>query len=246
MGAERRVLVSVPALRAGPLSLGPDAAKHLAVLRLAPGDSLELFDGAGRRADATVTALAGADARVEVATPEAAPPRESPLSLSLLFAVPKGDASDRIIRACTELGVAHFIPVVSERTVAHPKPRRSLRWTRIAQEAARQSLRYIVPSVAPTQPLEEALDALPRSTDLRLVPWVPESSAPLAESLPAAAADAALLIGPEGGLTADEAQLARDHGFRTVSLGPRVLRSPTAAIAASTLLLHHLGDVGRP
>ena len=178
--------------------------------------------------------------------PEAAPPTESPLSLSLLFAVPKGDAPDRIIRACTELGVAHFVPVVTTRTVAHPKSRRSQRWTRIAQEAARQSLRYVVPSVAPTQPLEDALAALPPSTDLRLVPWVPENSAPLAGSLPAGAADAALLIGPEGGLSADEAELAREHGFRTVSLGPRVLRSPTAAVAASTLLLHHLGDVGRP
>lgn len=246
MGAERRVLVSAPALRAGPLSLGPDAAKHLAVLRLAPGDSLELFDGAGRRADATVTALAGGDARVEVAAPEAAPPRESPLSLSLLFAVPKGDASDRIIRACTELGVVRLVPVVTERTVAHPKSRRSQRWTRIAQEAARQSLRYVVPGVAPTQPLAEALAALPDSTDLRLAPWVPERSTPLSATLPARATDAALLIGPEGGLTEGEAKLARDHGFRTVSLGPRVLRSPTAAIAATTALLHRLGDVGRP
>ena len=246
MGADRRVLVPAPALRAGPLSLGPDAAKHLAVLRLAPGDSLELFDGAGRRADATVTTLVGGEALVEAAAPEAAPLREPPLSLSLLFAVPKGDASDRIIRACTELGVVRFVPVVTERTVAHPKPSRSQRWTRIAQEAARQSLRYVVPTVDPTQPLGQALADLPPSTGLRLVPWVPERSAPLAGSLPSAAADAALLIGPEGGLTADEAELAREHGFRTVGLGPRVLRSPTAAIAASTVLLHQLGDVGRP
>jgi len=246
MGAERRVLVSPTDLRAGPLSLGPDAAKHLTVLRLAPGDALELFDGAGRRADATVTSLAGADARVEVAAPQTAPLRESPLSLTLLFAVPKGDASDRIIRACTELGVVRFVPVITERTVAHPKPRRSQRWTRIAQQAARQSLRYVVPDVASTQPLQDALVGLPRSTDLRLVPWVPENSAPLAAGVPDHAAEAALLIGPEGGLTRDEAQRAREHGFRTVSLGPRILRSPTAALAASTLLLHRLGDVGRP
>ncbi len=231
--ALRRVLLSPEQLLAGALTLPPEAAKHLAVLRLKPGDPLELLDGQGRRALATLTDPRTVQA--EAPSPAPGPSVDPALALTLLFAVPKGDAPDLIVRACTELGVRTFAPVTTERTVAQPPAKRTDRWRRIAESATLQSGRYVVPEVLPPRPLPEALDALPDDVTLRLAPWVPERSTPFPE-----AADhqgAALLIGPEGGFTDGEADLARAHGFVTVTLGPRILRTPTAAIAATALLL---------
>jgi len=146
--------------------------------------------------------------------------------------------------------VSVFAPILTDRTVARPKGRRAERWQRIAAEAARQSGRYWVPEVRPAAGLQDALQALPKSTSVRLLAWVPESDRTLSAGLLEAKpendqhAGAALLVGPEGGFTEGEADLARTKGFQTVSLGPRVLRAATASIAATALVLHHLGDLG--
>lgn len=235
---ERRALVPAELLCEGAITLPPAAAKHLAVLRLKPGARIELLDGQGRRADATLTSANTAN----VGPPSIATGVEPSLALTLLFAVLKGDASDRVIRACTELGVRTFAPVFTERTVAHPKANRLERWRRIADSATLQCGRHKVPEILAVADLPAALAALDSRPDaptgLRLAPWVPERSAPFPR--PSQAPEprgAVLLIGPEGGLTDAEAELARAHAFQTVTLGPRVLRAPTAAISATALLL---------
>jgi 16S rRNA (uracil1498-N3)-methyltransferase len=230
----RRALVAPEALVQGAVRLSPDAAKHLAVVRLQPGDRIELLDGQGRHAHATLTSPNTADADA----PQAAPPTDPAVAVTLVFAVPKGDAADGIIRSCTELGVSTVAPVTTERTISHPKPKRVERWRRIAESATLQSGRYRVPEILPLCPVAAALEGLPDTVTLRLAPWVPEESAPFpASPSHGEHPGAALLIGPEGGLTDAEAELARTHGFDTVTLGPRVLRVATAAISAITLLL---------
>ena len=236
------------------MTLSGDALHHIAtVLRLREGDSIELFDGDGRCARATLEALDKRAATLRVGAPSTPKDLEATVRLTLLFAIPKGDGADRIVRACTELGVAALRPLRTERTVASPPAGRRERWRRIAEEAARQSGRVAVPDVHAPQALTDALrDRTGERIDdrrrfARLMAWVPERATPLADALPDDAArptDVELIIGPEGGMTDAEAELARERGFRTVSLGPRILRTPTAAIAATALVLHRVADLG--
>lgn len=215
------------------------------VLRLRPGDRLELFDGKGRLALATVESADRRAVVLAVEAPEAAPDNEASVPLTLLFGVPKGDGAGRIIRAGTELGVGAFVPVLTARTVPKGSDRQQKRWQRIAAEAARQCGRAVIPAVAEPTHLARALAALPTGVTLRLVPWEDETTVRFVDCLPAEPPGAAaLLIGPEGGLTAEEVAQARAAGFVSVSLGPRILRATTASIAACALLLHRLGDLG--
>ncbi len=240
-----RLPVDPDELAAGALTLdGPRLHYVCRVLRLGGGDELELFDGAGRRARARLEGVSRRQARLTVEAPEPARPVEAATRLELLFGVPRGDGGDRIVRAGTELGVAAFSPVLVARSVARPPAKRRERWARIAREAARQCGRATVPAVADPRPLADALAALPDEASLRLVAWEEERSGTVGAGVGGPRAAAALLGGPVGGVPADEVDAAATAGFAPVTLGPRVLRAPTAAVVASALVLHRLGDLG--
>jgi len=220
-------------LREGSLVRGSASqAHHLgSVLRRAPGDTVRLFNGtdgeyaaridALRRSDVSFAVLAAL--RQQVPEPDA----------WLVFALLKRDATDLVVEKATELGVAAFLPVFTERTQAARVNLDRLR--SIAREAAVQSERLTVPVLHEPRALVDLLSDWP--DERRLVAALERVAAPAAEPLQSGLATA-LLIGPEGGFTARELDVLKATPFiQPVSLGPRVLRAETAAIAGLALLL---------
>lgn len=241
----RRFFVSPTSLRQSTIPLEGDTLHHLSkVLRLTPGEEILLLDGRGNLCQCRIESLGrkSGEARVLRRWQES----EGVLPIQLLQSLPKGDKMELILQKGTELGVTEFVPVLAGRStprlVADREESRQQRWERIIQEAARQCRRPVLPRLAQTIALADALGAC--SAELRLLPWE-EESRPLAEVLPRLPpASTAVLIGPEGGFSTAEASLASAAGFLPISLGPRILRSETAGFAVATILQHHYGDLG--
>ncbi len=234
--------------------LGGAEARHaLKVLRLGPGDRIAVLDGSGREYEAVIERVDGAvdggeailQARIAATRPRATEPS---LNLLLLQGLPKGDKMDLIVQKATELGVSRIVPVVTERSVSRPEAEsgwaKAARWRRIAQEAAKQAGRAVVPEVELPQSLGEALRTLPAGCAL-IVPWEGERRRTLAEAVEALApaGAAAVLIGPEGGLSEAEVAQASAAGGATVTLGPRLLRTETAGLAVLACLLYATGNL---
>jgi 16S rRNA (uracil1498-N3)-methyltransferase len=227
------------------LTLPEHAAHHAReVLRLRAGEAVRIFDGLGNEFEATLNAVArsGVEARLGGrVTPRA----ESPLRIVLGLAPLKGDRMEIVIQKATELGVAELWPVVTARTDAAARPAlkgsRMERWERVASGAAEQCGRAVVPLVAPTLTLASFLER-PWS-GLRILFLEAGQRAPLA-SLPRPAESVLALVGPAGGWELTEADRLRGAGFLATSLGPRILRAETAAIAAVTALQVLWGDLG--
>ena len=165
--------------------------------------------------------------------------------MTLIQGVPKGEKLELILQKGTELGVNHFILVPMQRSVGALKKDRQdkkyQRWTKIIQEAARQCRQYHVPQLSLCSAFGEAL-ALGDAT-LKLLLWE-ESVAPLDQILPSAPlSSVTVVVGPEGGVTAEEARLAAARGYQAASLGPRILRTETAGLAIMSLLQYRYGDL---
>lgn len=247
-------------------SLDDSAAQHLVkVLRLRPPAPVILFDGLGGEWDAELDEL-GPPVRCNLVRHHPVE-RESPLALVLIQGLPRADTMDLIIQKATELGASELVPVITQRS---PKgfgperaPKRLRHWSGIVRSACEQSHRTRLPRLAPISTLEAALtrwgetdtDAPnPSPSTLRLM-LTPNRGTPLRQHLHAVAMGefappqartplhAILAIGPEGGWNDDEQAAAAAAGFRLASLGPRILRAETAAIAALTLVQDTLGDL---
>ncbi len=221
------------------------------VLRLRQGDRFIAMNGQGQ---GWLVALTPDLAQAEVLEPIQLH-TELPVAVNLLLAMPKNGMDD-VIRQVTELGVAEILPIVSQRTLLHPSPQKLERWQRIAQEAAEQSERQVVPMVLAPKPWSEAFQiwnasqahcyfceargdyphllnclldlGLPNSLQAQ---QVPESETAEALSLPITVA-----IGPEGGWTEAELVAAIEAGYQPVTLGDRVLRAVTAPVMALSLV----------
>ncbi|PYM90419.1 MAG: 16S rRNA (uracil(1498)-N(3))-methyltransferase [Candidatus Rokuibacteriota bacterium] len=238
-----------------------DESHHLArVLRLRSGDTVIAADGAGR--EYTVRLETVGELTTGTVLGVTSRETESPLRITLLQSVPKGDKMEAIVRAAIELGVARVVPVLTARTIVTLEPGRwrdrARRWQRVAKEAAKQCGRAVVPPVDVPRPLADAL-ALDEPADLRLCLWEGAVSdeprgrqagvpvATLAASLPAdlpSGSRVHLLVGPEGGLSREEAQSACAHHWTIVGVGPRILRTETAGPAIIAVLQSRFGDLG--
>ncbi|NLY53704.1 MAG: 16S rRNA (uracil(1498)-N(3))-methyltransferase [Firmicutes bacterium] len=223
---------------------GDDAAHIAKVLRLKPGASIEVV-AAGRVYLATLTEVSPNRVTAEVGD-VLANSGESDLPIHLYQSLPKGDKLELVIQKATELGVESITPVVTERVVVKLKPdslaKRLARWQRIALEAAKQSRRGKIPTIGLPISLGE-LPPVPQS-HLALVAWE-EDSAPLRVALSGQDVAAVhLLVGPEGGLTPREVDWLRERGWRSISLGPRILRTETAPLALLAIVQYELGDLG--
>ncbi|HVP61805.1 MAG TPA: 16S rRNA (uracil(1498)-N(3))-methyltransferase [Myxococcaceae bacterium] len=218
------------------------ALRHLRVARVVPGETVEVFDGRGRAWAGWLETVDEGGAVLRLAEERRG---EAGRTVVLIQGLPKGDKLDWVLQKSTELGVSAVWPVVTARSVARPKlealAARHARWQRIVEEAARQSGRTEVPEVAALRPLEEAVKALP--TGVRLLVLDEEEQR---ERLGPAAGDGAvaLVIGPEGGLEREEVEALRTAGGVPVSLGPLVLRTETAGVAALAVLRHLDGLLG--
>ena len=243
----RRFTLPPEQLAGGRVTFDAGESRHLArVLRLRPGDSVIATDGAGR--DYTVRLESVGEAATGTVIAEAAGVAASPLAVTLIQGVPKGDKMEAIVRAATELGVARVRPALCERTIVRLEAsrwrERARRWQRIAREAAKQCGRAVIPEVETPRPLGEWL-ALGEQADLALCLWE-GGGTPLAAVLAAAVAprSVVLVIGPEGGLAATEVEAARAQGFTVASLGPRILRTETAGPALVAIVQSRFGDLG--
>lgn len=235
-----------------PAVTGPDVKHIRTVLRLKPGDEIFLFDGKGLEYRARITA--STPKAIVLSVSERFPAiSESPVEITIGQALLKARKMDRIVRQATELGIYAMIPVLAKRSVTRPKPERwaekEQRWQTIAQESLKQCGRSQVPRLGPPAYFED-LVGTSQAYDVRIIfhhgnsglkcrPW---SRQKYGKDVPKVLA----LIGPEGGFTADEARLAMESGFVCVSLGPRILKADTAAVAACAILQYAFGDLASP
>ena len=249
VGRSRRFFAAKP-LHPGERVLTGPTAKHAAgVLRLRSGEHVVLFDGSGLEFPAEIVSVGRHGVRVVIG--DGVPVnRESPLSLHLGVGLSQPRAMDLVIQKATELGVAEIIPMETERSqgwlAEKGRKERQVRWERIAQEAARQCGRNRIPHVTQVAHFSQVVRQEVSPAAVRLIFWEEEDRCGLKEVLAARGlvSEVHLLIGPEGGFSSAEATAAFTAGFHIVSLGPRILRAETAAIAVVSLLQYEMGDLG--
>jgi 16S rRNA (uracil1498-N3)-methyltransferase len=242
-----RFRVRPEAIRGDRVVFDAEETRHLArVLRLGPGDLVRALDGLGAELMVRLTAVEPRAAWGTVVG-RALVPAESPLELTLAQGVPRGDRMELVVRMATELGVTGIAPLLTARTVVRlhdPDSRavRRRRWQRVAQEAAKQCGRAMVPAVDVPRALPEWLATRP-PVDLLVCLWEGEGRA-LDEALPPGPVrGAALVVGPEGGLSESELDALAAAGAVLARLGPRVLRTETAGAVGLALLQARFGDL---
>lgn len=239
-----RVYIDTPVTAGRQLLLEGTAANHIArVLRLRNGDALTVFDGSGGEFSARIEAFRK-EAVVVSVEEHRAMEKESPLSLTLAQGISRGERMDWIVQKATELGVSCIAPVFTKRSVVRldekQAGRKLLHWRAIAVAACEQCGRNRIPKLAaPVNFFDVLAPDSSGSTRLLLSPTADLRI----DDLHRVGSGITVLIGPEGGLEDAEQEAALSAGFKAVRLGPRVLRTETAAIAALTIIQRHFGDL---
>jgi len=226
---------------------GPELDHLRKVLRLGPGDSIMVFDDAGGEHEAVIRSLSAQAAEIDLLRSVQAE-RESPLQLTLAVGLTKGEKMDFVVEKATELGAQAIVPFLSAYTVPKLDQRkiekRGERWQKIALAAAKQCGRTRIPEIFP---LVNFANMVQQTTGpLNLLFWEKEAHQTL-KQVHATDPDARsilLVIGPEGGLSDQEADLAQGRGFKAIRLGRRILRAETAAVSAASLVQFLWGDLG--
>jgi 16S rRNA (uracil1498-N3)-methyltransferase len=234
---ERRFHVRSLTRDDSPIRLEGDELHHLVhVLRLRVGERIALFDGHGSSREGTILRIDASGADIEVGAPLAS--NESQLVFRLAVSVPKGDRMSEIVQKATELGVSEILPLTSERNERALEGKLG-RWSRIALAACKQSGRSMVPSIAPPV---DFFTLVKNHSHAPASLWIADPSEPplkpRADTLQVTAC-----IGPEGGWSEPEIAFARRLGASFFGLGPRTLRTDTAAVAAATLFQWTCGDL---
>jgi 16S rRNA (uracil1498-N3)-methyltransferase len=244
-----RVYVEAALTAGSVVQLGSDTASHLAkVLRARAGDELILFNGDGREFNGAIESVRGSRVSASVGDSRAMD-RESPLGITLVQCVPRGDRMDFIVQKATELGVARIVPVLSQRSVVRLDKSQAeskvIHWRAVAVSACEQCGRNRLPLIEAAQPLLNYLGESAQGEGPRLVfePESPPRTDTAVRGPSGAVTSAEIAIGPEGGFASDELEAFRVTGFTQVGLGPRILRTETAAIAAVVWLQARFGDL---
>jgi len=218
-----------------------DDYKHIVkVLRIKPDNKIILFDSKGTEYDCIVKDILNKELVAEIINKHEVN-RESNLNIVLFQAITKGDKMDLIVQKATELGVNSIYPVATERSEVR-NTNKIPRWQKIADESIKQCGRTKSPSVNPEIKFNELFD-IPKS-DLNLIFYENEKSLKIKNLKNNKNINSvSILIGPEGGFSENEVKIAELNNFKSIGVGPRILRSETASIAAITLLQHHFGDI---
>ena len=228
------------------LSLPEGTARHVQVLRLQPGHEITLFNGRGGEWDATITRMGRSDVEVTLGA-HRSDEREAGRAVQLALGMPANERMDWLVEKASELGVAGLQPLHTSRSVlrlaGERADKKQKHWQSVAVAACEQCGGNLVPAVAPVQDLGAWLKSLSpvdlKAPALRCLLSLADGSMPLGQALARVptAAPVIFLSGPEGGLSPAEEALAAAHGFVPVTLGARVLRAETAALAALLLAL---------
>ena len=240
-----RCHVDLPLAPARTFALPEAVANHLArVLRLREGDECVLFNGDGQDHIARLVSVGKREVQVEVLS-SLAVERESPLRLTLIQGIARGEKMDLILQKATELGIARIQPVNAERTEvkldAERLDKRVAHWRSVVVSACEQSGRARIPELSPPTALMQAARACDDS-DLRLL-LDPVGELSLASVAPPAGTGIVIAIGPEGGWSPRDREVLLASGFLGLRLGPRILRTETAGLAAIAALQSRFGDL---
>ena len=231
------------------IELSAETASHLAkVLRARNGDELVLFNGDGREFNGSIAAVRGSRVSASVGESRLVD-RDSPLNITLMQCVPRGDRMDFIVQKATELGVARIVPVLSERCVVRldgsQTQSKASHWRAVAVNACEQCGRNRLPAIEAPQSLLNYLgEPAPRpGPRLVLEPDCATRAQDRASTDCNAMSQVEIAVGPEGGFAPGELEAFRIAGFAQIGLGPRILRTETAAIAAVVWLQTRFGDM---
>jgi 16S rRNA (uracil1498-N3)-methyltransferase len=247
--ARHRFAVEPDAVRGGQVWFPPAAARQMRrVLRLSPGQRVTAFDGRGGEYTVALVSLRDDTALGAIET-RTMPDSEPRLHVTLCQALLPRDKFELVLQKATEVGVRAFVPLVTERSLVPASAvdnRRLDRWRRIVQEAAEQSGRVSLPTLA--EPLTFAQALAGGRHKPALLAWERETRRSVREALVALeprlrGAHLTLFVGPEGGFSEVEAVAARDAGAAVVSLGPRILRAETAGPILTALALYQAGEL---
>jgi len=245
----RRFFITDEPVVSGTVSIAGDLFRHMAtVLRLKTGDPVVLADGTGKEYAGTIQSIGKEALVVTLGEVSGEPALEKGPAITLYQGLPKGDKMDLIIQKATELGIAEIVPFMTARSVTRIRKgeegHKITRWQRVAREAARQSGRSSIPRISLATGLEDMLRLSGHSVKLLL--WEAERNNRLKETLAGLPVPetVALVVGPEGGISADEAARARECGFIPVSLGKRIVRTETASLVMLAILQFYWGDLG--
>lgn len=226
---------------------GPEFEHMKKVLRLKPGDNVTLFDDEGWEHEAIIQSYGTGVADLDIQR-SYQPRRESPLDITLAQAMGKGEKMDWVVEKTTELGVRAVLPFFSTYTVprlsADKMQKRRSRWEKIAVSAAKQSGRTRIPKIMDLCDFEEAIQK-DWSCDMKILfsPGEFQASLDQLKAKRNVLSSLLLVIGPEGGFSSEEVEQASRHGFHTVQLGKRVLRTETAAVTALAIVQYLWGDL---
>lgn len=231
MSQLQRITINPQQLQENQLLLTPQQQHYLLrVLRLRDGDQFIAMNGMGKW---WLTKLQGTQGEIveilEVKT-------ELPVSITLMMALPKGNGFDEVIRCCTELGVTSIAPVLSDRSLLNPSPQKLERWRRIASESAEQSERAVIPTILEPVAFKTSIN---ENTATHSYICEARGDYPHLKQVinnANTAREIIIAIGPEGGWTDQELEIAVKSGFVAISLGCRILRAVTAPIVAISLI----------
>ncbi len=248
-GLMRRFFIQKSTVADGVVNVSGELFRHLIkVLRLKVGDRMILADGEGGEYEGVLASVEGERAVVRITAVASIPVGAATPEIVLLQGIPKGERMELILQKGAELGVNRFVPLLSSRAIPRltgdKAVERVRRWERIVSEASRQSRRSDIPAVGAIVPLTEALASAHQ--EVKLLLWEGESLRGLREVLEGVTPplSVALLVGPEGGFSREEAEQAMAAGFVPVTLGRRILRTETAGLAVLAILQYVWGDVG--
>ncbi len=248
MSALHRFFIKPDQIKGAEVTLTqPQAHQIRNVLRMHPGQRIIVLDNSGWEYLVELTTVDRDEIRGQVVE-KRLNHSEPSAKVTLYQALLKGDNFELVLQKGTEIGVVSFVPLISERCIVgdldYVEKRRE-RWERIIAEAAEQSGRGLLPKLEEPVLFAKACRDFKLRGGLALMPWEGEKRRSLKDALAGEKKpfSVSLIVGPEGGFSEKEVEMARRYGVTTVSLGPRILRAETAGIVAAALVLYELGDM---
>ncbi|MDD5428047.1 MAG: 16S rRNA (uracil(1498)-N(3))-methyltransferase [Candidatus Omnitrophica bacterium] len=235
-----RFFVPAEAVKGNIITIGGVEAHHIIdVMRLRISDKVVTFDGTGKEYTGVIKNISRGSLTVEIISTRVVQGKET-FRIALLQALPKKEKMDYIVEKATELGAGSINPVITERTIPDwteaKMVSRSERWRKIAKEAAKQCGRADIPEVLPVESFADSIGRF-ADFDLKLIAILNEEAVPVKDAIKGSGSGKVVIaIGPEGDFSPNEAKIAKESGFKPISLGPRVLKSDTAGLALLSIL----------